>query len=113
MKWKQLNYRKSEQEALGNTRGVRQLINHFENNMEMCSKAGLLRNMLYYCDRVLEENVFDTLPLTYNVTSTRDAEFLAFCEQFEQYEARKVARFGPKLPAPKPEDDSSGEEEDE
>jgi len=51
--------------------------------------------MLYYYDRVLEQNVFAYIPVTYNVTSVRDPEFLAFSEQFLDYEKRKIAKLGP------------------
>jgi len=117
LKWKQLNYRKSEMDALGCCPRVRQTLNHFENNMEICSKAGLLRNMLYYYDRVLEKNAFEAVPVTYNVSSARDPEFLVFSEKFMEYEKRKIAKLGPKKVVVKPVEDEEkeggGEEEDE
>eukprot|EP00656_Telonema_subtile_P007755 TRINITY_DN13637_c0_g1_i3.p1 TRINITY_DN13637_c0_g1~~TRINITY_DN13637_c0_g1_i3.p1 ORF type:complete len:794 (+),score=228.66 TRINITY_DN13637_c0_g1_i3:118-2499(+) len=79
-KWKQLNYRKSELEKLGSSKGVRQCCNHFENNMELCSKAGLFRNITYFYERVLQKDVFTTIPVTFNFTSLRDPEYAQFVE---------------------------------
>jgi len=59
---------------------------------------------IYYC------HIWTYNPRFY---STHDPEYLAFVEQFEGFEARKVARFGVKKAAPAPADESGSEEEDE
>jgi len=89
-KWKQLNYRKAELESLGTTRGVRQCCNHFENNMEICSKSGLFRNITYYYERVLQKDCFGVIPVTFNFTSLRDPEYGLFQDTFNACEEIKA-----------------------
>lgn len=96
-KWKQLNYRKSELEALGSVKGIRQCVNHFENNMEMCAKSGLFRNISYFYERVLQQDVFKVIPVTFNFSSLRDPEYATFVETWNICEQYRKADLGEPL----------------
>lgn len=96
-KWKQLNYRKAELESLGTVKGVRQCCNHFENNMEMCAKSGLFRNMSYFYERVLQQDVFKVIPVTFNFSSLRDPEYATFLETWQTCELVRKEDLGEPL----------------
>lgn len=62
-KWQQ-NNRAYNYEKLTQNSGVKQLVNHFEFHKEISSKAGLIKNLSYYCEQN-KTNLFDITPITF------------------------------------------------
>ena len=73
-KWLQ-NNKTYNYEKLTNNNGVKQLVNHFEFHKEISSKAGLIKNLSFYCEQN-KMNMFEMTPITFILDLNKDD-----CEQ--------------------------------
>lgn len=62
-KWLQ-NNKTYNYEKLTSNSTVRQVVNHFEFHKEVSSKAGLVKNLAFYCEQN-KTNLFDITPITF------------------------------------------------
>ena len=67
---------------------LQKLHNKFEFNQCLTNKKGLFITMKNYYDSV-NSDIFEKLPLTFNVSTENDEEFLKFKKIFYEFEADK------------------------
>lgn len=88
-KWLQ-NNKTYNYEKLTSGSGLRQLVNHFEFHKEISSKAGLIKNLSFYCEQN-KMNLFDITPITFVLDMNK--------EDFEQTLSTFINFFHRNMPA--------------